>query len=114
VSYTQLGYDIELQTPLGRQKVSFDLDKVARDMAEAATREAWPRIEAKATEALPRFVDQAIVRARPSVRSERDIAIRQAGAAIDQRMKQAKLIATLTVISLAAVAFGSAWYLKKR
>ena len=114
MSYTGFGYDIILSTPLGKQKVSFDLDKVGRDIAAVAVDEAWPRLESRARQAWPSFVDQAIAKARPAVRSERDVTIRQASAELDKRMQQAKVVALITVLSLTAAAFGAAWYARTR
>lgn len=60
-----LGYDVDIDTPVGTQTVSFDLDKVSQDVSEAMVAKSWPLVEARAHQSLPMFVDQAVVEAKP-------------------------------------------------
>jgi hypothetical protein len=72
-----LGYDVIIDTPIGQQTVSFDLDKVSADVAAAVSEKAWPIAEQKARQALPSFVDQAVTEARPYLHEERDAILRK-------------------------------------
>lgn len=67
-----LGYDVLVDTPIGQQTFSFDLEKVSADVAQAVGDKAWPIAEAKARAALPSFVEQAVAEARPYLHEERD------------------------------------------
>lgn len=60
-----LGYDIDIDTPLGKQTVSFDLDQVSKDVSDAIIKEAWPKLEVRAAQALPAFMDVAVEEAKP-------------------------------------------------
>lgn len=79
MSYHQLGYDVEIDTPLGTQKVSFDLEKLAQDFAAQAVDAGWPRFEAKVSEALPKFVRQATDEVRPELEEFRNTTLVQLG-----------------------------------
>jgi hypothetical protein len=100
MSYSAIGYDIEVDIPLvGRKVVSFDLDKVAADASAAFMDKGWPLLEARAQQALPAFVQQAITEATPAMHRERDLAINKAAS-------------TLIVAGVAAAGvLGIAWWL---
>lgn len=103
MSYTMLrplGYDIEVDAGfMGKQTVSFDLDKVSKDVATAITTEAWPQIEARAAAALPGFVDAAVARARPAATAE-----------VDRALAEGKKTAMVLVGLLAGAVLIAAWY----
>lgn len=67
---TALGYDVQIDTPIGVQTVSFDLDKVSKDVATAVVNEAYPQLEKKAKASLPSFVDAAYQHAQPHIAKE--------------------------------------------
>lgn len=90
-----LGYDVELDTPFGTRTVSFDLEKLSRDVSAQLITDAWPQIENKARLALPTFVGDAIQYARPEVESQKEKFIKQAG-----------VLVGLLAISV----IGAAWY----
>lgn len=70
-----LGYDVEIDTPLGTRTVSFDLEKVSDDVTTQLIADAWPKVEDKARAALPAFVNQAVTHARPDIERERDMLV---------------------------------------
>ena len=47
MSYAALGYDIIIGTPVGNQKISIPIEKIARDAGTMAVAAAWPPIQAK-------------------------------------------------------------------
>lgn len=100
-----LGYDVVMDTPIGEQVVSFDLKKLSRDVTAQLVADARPRIELE----IPAFVDQAVERARPSVRAERDLALLE----VDARVDSVKRGAVWFVAAIAAVAAGTVIYLKR-
>lgn len=73
-----LGYDIDINTPLGVQKVSFDLDKVSKDVSDAIVAQAYPQFESRARQSIPTFVQDAYKSAQPLIVKERDAAFDEA------------------------------------
>jgi len=67
---TGLGYDVQIDTPIGVQTVSFDLDKVSKDVATAVVAEAYPLVEQRARKSLPSFVNEGYSHAQPLIRKE--------------------------------------------
>lgn len=65
-----LGYDLVIDTPVGAQTISFDIDKVGADLAQTVTTHAWPLLETKARAALPSFVDQGVAHAAPQLQEQ--------------------------------------------
>lgn len=95
VAATALGYDVELDTPLGKRTVSFDLEKLSDDVTTQLVADGWPKIQQKAQAALPQLVSEAIVYARPEVDSQRKRLVKQGA----------------VLVGLLAVAvIGAAWY----
>ena len=90
-----LGYDVDIDTPFGRQTVSFDLQKVSADVTEQLVTDAWPQLEARAQAAVPLLVSDAIYHARPEVEAQKKDMLKQAG-----------ILAGL----LAVAVIGAAWY----
>lgn len=90
-----LGYDVEIDTPLGKQTVSFDLEKVSKDVTKQLVSDAWPQLETKARQAIPTFVADAMTHARPEVEAQKKQLVQQAG---------------LLVGLLAVSVIGAAWY----
>lgn len=88
------GYDIEVDTPLGPKTVTFDLEKVSKDVSDALIAQAWPQLESRARAALPSFVDDAIAHAQPTVDAE-----------IDSAKKTAALLVGLFSISVLVGAY---------
>lgn len=90
-----LGYDVEIDTPLGTRTVSFDLEKVSDDVTTQLVSDVWPKLEKRARASLPAFVNQAVTHARPEVEKERD-----------------KLVGKLALLTglLAATVVGAAYY----
>lgn len=95
-----LGYDIEVDAGfMGKQIVSFDLEKVSKDVATAVTSEAWPELEARARAALPSFVDAAVAQAQPAASAE-----------IDRALAEGKKTGMVLVGLLAGAMLIAAWY----
>lgn len=103
-----LGYDIELDTPVGVQTVSFDLQKVSNDLTSQLIADAWPKVMVEAEKSMPVLVDQAYAAAAPHLYAERD----QALVLIDERVASVKKVGLFAVGAIAVAVIGSAIYLK--
>jgi hypothetical protein len=97
-----LGYDVIIDTPIGQQTVSFDLDKVSADVAQAVADKAWPIAEAKARAALPTFVAQGVEEARPYLHQERD-----------ELLRKVTTTGLVLVVSLGLSLAAASWYHKQ-
>jgi hypothetical protein len=86
MSYAALGYDLVVDTPIGKQTISIPLEQAASDAAKVAVAAAWPEVQKRVNQDLPGVVDKALDEAQPRVRSEAD-------RAIDVASERASLIA---------------------
>jgi len=75
-----LGYDLTVQTPIGKQTITIPLEQVAADGAKMAVAAAWPEVQKRVKQDLPGVVNDALDEAQPRVRAEADRAVDRATA----------------------------------
>lgn len=105
-SYSALGYDLPIKTPLGTQTISVPIESLAK----AAVAAAWPDVQKKLYAELPKVLDVAqdkVVKElwpklQPKMRAE-----------IDRGIKQGRTTAYVVTAVVLAGLFGAAWWIKK-
>lgn len=108
MSYAGLGYILNIDTPLGKQKMDVDVE----GMTDAAIERAWPQLLTKAYTELPNLVAQAgneaMVTIWPKARTE----IRKEGQTMmDQGIQRLWLVAGVVVVGVWGAAL---WSLRKK
>lgn len=119
MSYAALGYDIVIGTPVGNQKISIPLEKMAKDAATMALDAAWPPLQQKLHAELPNLLSQAqdaavsaaVNKLWPQMRPKLQVEL---DSAIDKGSTEAQKIAALLGLGLAATIVLSAMWIKKR
>ena len=127
---TALGYTLYIKTPVGTQKVTIPLEKLASSAADAAMSAAWPVVEKKllatlpglldtvvnrAKNELPVFMDIAFARAKPPLHEEEQRLMKEIDQKAQEILDEATKRAVMIVGGLSVVIIGSAlWAGRKR
>ena len=101
------GYDLIVDTPIGKQTISIPLEQAASDAAKVAVEAAWPEVQKRVNEDLPGVVNKALDQAQPRVRAEAD-------RAVDEASKRAAMIATGLGVAMVLSALWVRRALKRR
>lgn len=96
------GLNFSINTPVGKQNFSIPVEELAQQAAKAAVDAAWPIVEQKFYEELPKAVDAALDRAQPRVRAE-----------VDRAVALATSRAAMIASALAVVMIGTAWWTRR-
>ncbi len=70
MSYSGLGYDLVIGTPIGNQKISIPLEAMAQAAGTQAANTAWPILQAKINAAVPGLLSQATTAGRKALEAE--------------------------------------------